>query len=133
VTQVGGAASARAREEARSRAGRREVKGTMAKTGKKQETEPAADAPGFEASIERLEAIVAEMESGRLPLETMIARFEEGQRLIASCAGTLNDVERRIEILVRKDDGRTEAEPFDTPADGEPAPADQPDDGDELF
>ena len=38
---------------------------------------------GFEKSLERLEAVVAEMEGGDLSLEDMIKRFEEGQKLIA--------------------------------------------------
>ncbi len=56
----------------------------------------------FEQSLERLENIVKEMESGSLSLEKMISRFEEGQRLLKQCSGKLNEVERKIEVLVKK-------------------------------
>jgi exodeoxyribonuclease VII small subunit len=66
----------------------------------------------FEKSLERLEAIVAEMEDGSLGLEDMINRFEEGQALLKSCSQKLNEVERKIEVLVKKG-SKTVAEPFD--------------------
>ena len=59
---------------------------------------------GFEAALKRLEEIVANMESGEVDLDTMIALFEEGQRLVKQCSATLNDVEKRIEKIV--DDGK---------------------------
>ncbi|MCK5529329.1 MAG: exodeoxyribonuclease VII small subunit [Kiritimatiellae bacterium] len=67
--------------------------------------------PGFEEAMARLEKIVADMEGGELSLEQMITRFEEGQNLIKSCSKTLNEVERKIEILVKKGD-TVVAEPF---------------------
>jgi len=73
---------------------------------------------GFEKSLERLEAVVAEMEGGDLSLEDMIKRFEEGQKLIGYCSKQLDEVERKIEKLVKKDNGEVEAVPFEgnTPA-----------------
>jgi exodeoxyribonuclease VII small subunit len=71
-----------------------------------------ADEMSFEKAMERLEVIVGEMESGELSLEDMMARFEEGQALVKMCAGKLNQVERRIEILVKEGDQMT-AKPFD--------------------
>ena len=68
--------------------------------------------PGFEKSMSRLETIVGEMEGGALSLEDMITRFEEGQTLIKACTRTLNEVERKIEVLVKKGD-EVVAEPFD--------------------
>ena len=62
------------------------------------------NALGFEAALKRLEEIVASMESGEVDLDTMIALFEEGQRLVKQCSATLNDVEKRIEKIV--DDGK---------------------------
>lgn len=62
------------------------------------------ESPGFEQALERLETIVAEMESGELSLELMMARFEEGQKLVKQCAETLSKVERRIEMLVKEGD-----------------------------
>ena len=75
-----------------------------------------AEEPSFEQSLERLEAIVAAMESGNSGLDEMIAMFEEGQRLIARCQKRLNDVERRVEALVRNADGTVSATPFDEKA-----------------
>lgn len=74
------------------------------------------EGPSFEKSLERLEAIVKEMEGGSLSLEDMIARFEEGQRLLKFCTQKLNEVERRIEVLVKKGD-EVVAEPFEEPED----------------
>ena len=71
---------------------------------------------GFEESMERLEKLVDEMEGGSLGLEEMMARFEEGRKLILECTKKLNEVERRIEMLVTKN-GETSAVPFD--GDGE--------------
>ena len=68
---------------------------------------------GFEKSLERLEAVVAEMEGGDLTLENMIKRFEEGQKLIGYCSKQLDEVERKIEKLVTKDNGEVEAVPFE--------------------
>jgi exodeoxyribonuclease VII small subunit len=84
----------------------------------------------FEKSMARLEKIVAEMESGELPLEEMIARFEEGQALIRLCAGKLNEVEKRVEMLVKKSD-QVFAEPFDETAVGEGGEAAAKADGDD--
>jgi exodeoxyribonuclease VII small subunit len=67
---------------------------------------------GFEESLGRLEKVVAEMESGRLSLDEMMARFEEGQTLIANCTQKLNEVEKRVEVLVKQGD-RDETAPLD--------------------
>lgn len=77
--------------------------GKIAKNDKKE---------GFEKSLERLETIVNEMEAGSLSLEEMIERFEEGQALVKFCSKKLNEVERKIEVLVRKGDDIV-TEPFD--------------------
>jgi exodeoxyribonuclease VII small subunit len=66
----------------------------------------------FEKALARLEAIVAEMEGGELSLEKMMAYFEEGTGLVKHCSQKLNEVEKKIEILVKKGDG-VSAEPFD--------------------
>ncbi len=66
----------------------------------------------FEKSLERLETIVEEMESGDLPLEQMIKHFEEGSKLVTLCSGKLNEVEQKIEKLVKKG-GVLTSEPFE--------------------
>ena len=70
--------------------------------------------PGFEKSLERLETIVREMESGELSLEKMMKHFEEGMGLVKVCSGKLNEVERKIEMLVKQGD-QTILAPFETP------------------
>lgn len=69
----------------------------------------------FEKSLERLEAIVEEMEGGELPLEQMIRHFEEGSRLVTLCSAKLNEVEQKIEKLVKKG-GDLTSEPFEPEA-----------------
>jgi exodeoxyribonuclease VII small subunit len=67
---------------------------------------------GFEQALKRLEGIVAGMESGTLDLDKMIASFEEGQRLLAFCSGKLNEVEKKIEKIVKDSSGNVGVEPF---------------------
>lgn len=66
----------------------------------------------FEQSLERLESLVEEMEGGELSLEDMIRHFEEGSKLVELCTEKLNEVERKIEKLVKKD-GELVEEPFE--------------------
>ena len=66
----------------------------------------------FEKSLERLETLVDEMESGELALEEMIKHFEEGSKLVTLCSKKLTEVEQKIEKLVKKGDGLAE-EPFE--------------------
>jgi len=83
--------------------------------------------PSFEKSMERLEAIVADMEGGELSLDAMIKQFEEGQSLIRFCSGKLDEVERKIERLLTKE-GPVETAPFpDDDAEEPPAKAPKPD------
>jgi exodeoxyribonuclease VII small subunit len=67
---------------------------------------------GFEASLERLESIVNEMEDGSLSLDELLAHFEEGSRLVKQCSTKLTEVEQKIEKLVSLDDPEGVA-PFD--------------------
>jgi exodeoxyribonuclease VII small subunit len=60
-----------------------------------------ADA-SFEEALEGLEALVAQLESGALPLEAALAAFERGVRLSRRCAEQLERAERRIAELVRE-------------------------------
>lgn len=68
--------------------------------------------PGFEASLERLETLVREMEGGQLSLDKMMAHFEEGMRLVRVCSARLNEVEQKIEQLVQKGNAIV-TEPFE--------------------
>lgn len=66
----------------------------------------------FEASLEALEQIVRELERGDLPLEKSLELFEQGIRLSRECQERLTQAERRIEVLVRDNQGRTTTTPF---------------------
>ena len=66
----------------------------------------------FEASLEALELIVHQLEDGDLPLEKSLELFEQGIRLSRECQERLGQAERRIEILLRDNQGRTVVSPF---------------------
>ena len=66
----------------------------------------------FEACLERLEKIVKELEQGDLPLDRALELFEEGVKLSANCRRKLEEAENRVEILLKKSDGKIVAEPF---------------------
>ena len=67
---------------------------------------------GFEAALKRLETIVEEMEAGETDLDTMIASFEEGQKLVKLCTAKLNEVEKKIEKIVKDGSGGVTVEPL---------------------
>ena len=67
----------------------------------------------FEASLEALERIVQQLEQGDLPLEKSLELFEQGIGLSRQCQDRLNQAERRIEILLRDNQGRTVVSPFE--------------------
>jgi exodeoxyribonuclease VII small subunit len=66
-----------------------------------------AQGQSFESSLASLERIVRELERGELPLEKSLELFEEGVRLSRECQERLNEAERRIEVLLQDNDGRT--------------------------
>ncbi len=57
----------------------------------------------YEASMERLEEIVARLEDGSLPLEDALRLFEEGTRLAASCNELLTRAEARVTELTQSE------------------------------
>jgi exodeoxyribonuclease VII small subunit len=76
--------------------------------------------PRFEDCLQRLEAILQELEKGDIPLEQALKLFEEGVQLSNSCRKELEEAEGKVEILV-KQNGRVQAEPFEAAmAKGEP-------------
>jgi exodeoxyribonuclease VII small subunit len=77
----------------------------------------AGDDQGFERSLARLEAIVAAMEQGDLPLEQSLALFEEGVALARALEAQLQAAELKVEALVRGAAGEPSAVPFEPPAD----------------
>jgi exodeoxyribonuclease VII small subunit len=70
-------------------------------------------AASFEESLEELEKIVVELESGKLALSDALARYEEGVRHLKGCQQLLQMAERKIELLSGVDaDGNPITEPF---------------------
>jgi exodeoxyribonuclease VII small subunit len=69
----------------------------------------------FEASLEALEQIVRQLEHGDLSLEKSLELFEQGIRLSRECQERLSQAERRIEILLRDNQGRPVTAAFKEP------------------
>ena len=80
-------------------------------------TNPESPDPAlsFEAAIERLESIVAEMESDQLGLEVLLARYEQGIQLVKVCEERLAVAEKRIEVVTRDASGEPQLRPFEAP------------------
>ncbi len=53
----------------------------------------------FEKALEELEALVARMEDGKLPLEESLAAYQRGAELIKFCESRLSDAQARIAVL----------------------------------
>jgi exodeoxyribonuclease VII small subunit len=69
--------------------------------------------PPFEEALQKLEAIVETMEAGDLPLETLIARYEEGTKLAKICQEKLAEAELKIQQLEKNAAGEMKLKPFD--------------------
>ena len=67
----------------------------------------------FEGAMDRLEKIVEQMESGKLPLEDLIVRYEEGMNLVKVCQERLAKAEQKIEIIARNSAGKTIVKDFE--------------------
>jgi len=74
----------------------------MARRERSPETVANPEAAPFESALARLEAIVAELESGELALELSLARFEEGVGLARRCAEQLSEARQRIDVLMEE-------------------------------
>ena len=66
----------------------------------------------FEDALKRLETLVEEMESGKMSLEQTLSAFEECRELGKFCRDTLNEVQKRIEVLMKTENG-IEPVPFE--------------------
>ena len=69
----------------------------------------------FEASLKELEKIVAELERGDQALESQLKSFERGVALSRDCLKQLDEVEKRVEILMGNGDGKLQTAPFSAP------------------
>jgi exodeoxyribonuclease VII small subunit len=61
--------------------------------------------PRFEDALGELEGVVRRLEQGELPLEDSLAAFERGMALVKQLSKRLEDIERRVEVLLKQDDG----------------------------
>ena len=68
----------------------------------------------FEQSMERLDAIVKQLEKGEAPLNESLKLFEEGTALIAVCSKMLDEAEQKVVALKKGENG----EPVETPFEG---------------
>ena len=75
-------------------------------------TNMADNLKDFEKSLQSLEKIVANMESGELGLEESLAQFEKGIKLARTCQDTLANAESRVEQLIEKN-GLQQTVPFE--------------------
>jgi exodeoxyribonuclease VII small subunit len=71
----------------------------------------------FEKAMDRLEAIVEQMESGKLPLEELIVRYEEGMNLVKICQERLASAEQKIEMIARDGAGKPVVKDFEPATD----------------
>ena len=68
--------------------------------------------PTFEENVKELEEILQQLEHGELSLETALAKFETGMRLVRLCNQQLDAVDRKVEILFRDETGNFTTRPF---------------------
>jgi exodeoxyribonuclease VII small subunit len=73
----------------------------------------------FEVALEELEQVVEQLESGDLSLEDSLAAFERGVGLIKYCNQKLNEVEKKVEFLLKDQEGRLQLKTLDSLADDE--------------
>jgi len=77
---------------------------------------PPGSELNFEKAMSRLETIVEQMETGKLPLEDLIVRYEEGMNLVKICQERLTSAEQKIEIIARNSAGKATVKDFEPTA-----------------
>lgn len=73
---------------------------------------PALEDLSFEAALQRLERIVEAMESGDLPLEKLLAEYEQGMKLASVCARKLAEAELKVQQLEKTSEGQFRLKPL---------------------
>ena len=76
------------------------------------QNEPAKNPP-FEEALQKLERVVEVMESDELPLETLLAKYEEGIKLVKVCQDTLAEAELKIQQLEKNAAGEFTLKPLE--------------------
>ena len=84
----------------------------MANPSKNAGQSPGKSLP-FEEALKKLEAIVEAMEGGDLPLETLLARYEEGVKLAKVCQEKLAEAELKIQQLEQDAQGEMKVKPLE--------------------
>ncbi len=72
----------------------------------------------FEKSLARLEEVVKRLESADLSLDEAMSLFEEGVKLSRDCQKKLEEAEGKVEILLKKADGKIVPAPFEAEEEG---------------
>lgn len=67
----------------------------------------------FEDALKKLEKIVTDLEDGSLSLDDALGKYEEGIKLSKLCAKRLELAKKKVEILMKSEDGSVELKPFD--------------------
>jgi exodeoxyribonuclease VII small subunit len=92
----------------------------MSKATKSNEAPAASlEAIPFEAAVERLEGVVEAMEAEDLPLESLLAKFEEGVRLAKTCQAKLSEAELKVKQLETNLAGELKIKPASQPEEDE--------------
>ena len=73
----------------------------------------------FERSLARLEEVVKKLESPQLSLDEAMKLFEEGVELSQECQKQLENAESKVEILLKRADGKLAAQPFEPEGENE--------------
>ena len=67
----------------------------------------------FEEALQELETIVQRLEDGNLSLDESLSLFEEGIKLSRLCSLRLDEAEKKVEILLKNENGSLSRQPFE--------------------
>jgi exodeoxyribonuclease VII small subunit len=82
----------------------------MSKSAKANDA--ARNSPPFEEALKKLEGVVEAMESGNLPLEMLLSKYEEGTKLVKICQEKLAEAELKIQQLEKNSAGEMKLKPL---------------------
>ena len=74
--------------------------------------------PNLEDDIKKLQKIVEELAEGKLTLGESLKKYEEGVKLAQACSAALNEAQRKVELLMKKE-GKYSLEKFQEPKEEE--------------
>lgn len=70
----------------------------------------------FETALEELELVVEQLETGELSLEDSLEAFEKGVGLVKYCSQKLDEVEKKVEVLIKDKESKLQLKAFDEPS-----------------